>query len=149
MVDNLTNNIRGSWRSQADSLQQLVNRVDRLRQTLLAAKAAAVVVIEVKPMRIVDVRPFNRLLSEYLRNCGTSGYGCKTQIRMEFLKPDGYHINPYYDSVIDRTYACALRGIEVPCPTPEQNFIPDFVRHRKDQDWPRLVGQGMGWGTCA
>ena len=147
VADNLTNNVRGGRRNQVDTPQQLIQRIDGLRKSLFAAGAAAVVITEIKPMRMNDVRPYNRELHNYLRNCGTSGFGCKTQIRMEYLRADGFHVNPMYCGVVDRGYACALLGIDVPCPTPDDNFIPDYLRRRMDRDWPRLVGAGMGWGT--
>ena len=103
--------------------------------------------MQIKPMRTIDVRHHNSLLSQYLKQCGPSGFGCKTQIRMEFLRSDGFHINPMYDSVLDRTYACALLGVEVPCPTPESNFIPDDVRRSYEKNWPRLVGNDWGRGS--
>ena len=104
------------------------------------AAAEAVVVCQIKPMQLTDVRPFNALLHEYLR--GVGGFGCQTQVRMEFLKKDGYHVLPQFDSVIDRTYACALQGVPVPCPTPEEDFVPDYVRRRSEKE---LVWQeGMG-----
>ena len=145
VIDNMTNHVKSSWRAQADSPEQLVHRLDRLRCLLLSSSAAAVIVCQIKPMRMFDVRPYNHLVSRYLDNCGHTGYGCLTQIRMEYLKPDGTHINPQYDGVLDRTYACALRGTHVPQPTPEDNFIPDSFRRRWENEWPGLVrrpGQG-------
>ena len=146
VVDNITNNVRGGWRHPPDTPAQLIQRIDALRQKLLSLGAAAVVVAEIKPMSIIDVRPYNRALHEYLNNCGPTGFGCKTQIRMEYLRSDGYHVNPLYDSVVDRTYACALLGRHVPCPTPDDNFVPTYIRRRWEQEWPRLVGQGWGVG---
>ena len=140
VVDNLTNNVRGGWRSRPDSPEQLTRRVDGLRHLLLSSSAAAVVICQIKPMGVVDVRPYNRLLHQYLGNCGRGGFGCLTQIRMDFLRADGYHISPQYDTVLDRTYACALRGVPVPSPTPEDNFVPEFIRRRWEDDWPRLEG---------
>ena len=104
------------------------------------------VVCQLKPMAVVDVRPYNEVLSNYLTACGPGGFGCLTQIRMEFLKPDGFHVHQRYCTVIDRTYACAIRGIPVPCPTPQDNFVPSFVRRRMDREFPRLVGQAGGNG---
>ena len=59
-------------------------------------------------------------------------------IRMDHLKYDGFHINPLFDGVLDRSYACAFLGVNVPCPTPEDGFTPEFVRQRMDVHWPRL-----------
>ena len=145
VIDNMTNNVRGG-RRQADTPEQLVHRINELRTALLSSSAAAVVVVQVKPMRHIDVRPYNWLLHSYLTKCGQTGYGSKTLIRMEHLQLDGYHINPLFDAFLDRTYAYALLGKEVPCPTPTDNFMPEFVRHRWNEDFPRLVGQGWNRG---
>ena len=104
------------------------------------AGAAAIVTCQIKPMQIDDVSPYNNALSEYLK-AQRGGYGCSTQIRLGFLKPDGYHVRPQYDSVIDKTYACAVRGVHVIDPTPLDEFIPDHVRRSWQQAWPRLGGQ--------
>ena len=71
---------------------------------------------------------------------GGSGYGISTQIRMEYLRPDGFHIKNKFDTVIDKNYACALLGVPVASPTPIENFEPDFVRRRRDVEWPRISG---------
>ena len=145
VIDDLTNNVRGNVRQPADTPEQLVERVDQLRRALLSASAAAVVVMEVKPMRYVDVRPYNYLLSSYLMNC-QAGYGSKTMIQMEHLKYDGYHVSPMFGSVLDRSYACALLGTHVPCPTLPDGFTPEFVRRRMEESWPRLGNRGWGGG---
>ena len=116
------------------------SRVDGLRRLLLSSGAAAVVTCQIKPTQLADVRPYNQLLHRYLANCGQTGYGCPTQIRMDYLRPDGVHINPQYDAVLDRTYAYAIRGIPVPSPTPQDDFVPSALRRRWESDWPRLVG---------
>ena len=109
--------------------------------------AEAVVICQIKPMRMMDVRPHNAMLHEYLLGLGGTGYGCRTQIRMEFLKKDGFHILPQFDSVLDRTYACGLMNVPVPCPTPDDDFTPDLVRRRNEVEWPRLVGRADGRGA--
>ena len=140
VVDNLTNHAKGSWRSCSDTPEQLTHRVDEFRRLLISSSAAAVVICQIKPMQTVDVRPFNQSLHQYLSSCGTANYGCLTQIRMDYLRADGTHISPKYGTVLDRTYACALRGVPVPSPTPEYDFVPYAFRRRWDDDWPRLVG---------
>ena len=97
-------------------------------------------------MEAVDVSPYNLRLHQYLRaesQNGRGGYGCKTQIRLEFLRHDGYHIRPQYDSVVDQTYACAMLGKNVPCPTPDNEFIPTHARRRWEREWPSLGGAGV------
>ena len=140
VLDNLTNDVRGTSNGPAVSPKVLIRYVDKLRWKLKAAGAVAVVVCQLKPMRVKDVTPFNELLHKYLRADGEGGYGCRTQIRLDYLKYDGYHVLPNYDSVIDRTYACALMGVPVPCPTPVDEFVPHHMRRRWETEWPRIGG---------
>ena len=109
------------------------------------AGAAAAVTCQIKPMQIGDVTPYNDALSEYLQ-AQRCEFGCSTQIRLGFLKPDGYHVKPQYDLIIDRTYSCAIRCICVADPTPPDKFIPDHVRRSWQREWPRLGG-GARSGT--
>ena len=145
LVDDLTNDVRGTRHRPSVSPLQLVRLVDILRRKIMAAGAAAVIVCQLKPMETVDVTPYNTQLNCYLlreRERGREGYGCRTQIRMSFLKTDGFHIKPEFSSVIDRTYACAFLGMEVPDPTPWDDFTPIAVRRRWEKEWPRLAGGG-------
>ena len=149
IVDNLTNDIRGTRLRPAVSPPELVRNVDRLRGRLKSEGATDVVVCQAKPMQTADVTPHNQQLSEYLRG-QVRGYGCRTQIRLEYLKSDGFHIRPQFDSVIDKTYACAIRGVSVPSPTPPNEFVPISVRRRWESDWPRISGgitsnRNHGW----
>ena len=103
------------------------------------------VVCEIKPMEIANVTDYNLGLNEYLleeKRRGRGGYGCKTQIRLEFLKADGYHIRPQFDGVVDRTYACAIMGVNVPCPTPVGEFVPMSVRRKWEAEWPKVARGG-------
>ena len=70
-------------------------------------------------------------------------FGCQTQIRLEHLKPDGYHIRPQFDSIVDRTYAYAILGKPVCDPTPMEGFVPEHMRRRYLSEWPR-IGGGKG-----
>ena len=112
----------------------------------MAAGAEAVITCQLKPMQTVDVTPYNELLDSYLRRekkKGRDGLGCRTQIRLQHLKGDGYHIKPDFMSIVDRTYAFALLGRDVLDPTPLNEFAPSFVRRRWEADWPRLAGGGL------
>ena len=140
VLDNLTNDVRGTQARPALTPDQLVCSVDKLWKRLRTAGAAAVVVCQVKPMMMKDVTPYNSLLSDYLRPL-KGGFGCRTQIRLSFLKSDGFHVKPMYDSTIDKTYACAILGIPVPCPTPIDQFLPDQLRRRWESEWPRVSGE--------
>ena len=141
ILDNLTNNVRGMRNRQALDPRGLVYRVDRVRGVLRNAGAAGTVVCQIKPMEVTDVRPFNQQLHNYLRSeslHGRGGFGSKTQIRLDYLKPDGYHVRPEFAGVIDRTYACAILGQEVPFPTPTDQFTPTLARRRFEKEWPRI-----------
>ena len=143
VIDALTNDVRGMRSRPAVSPQQMVRLVDRLRKRLTEAGARAVVTCQLKPMQSTDVTPYNGALNDYLRcerEQGRGGYGCRTQIRLDFLRGDGFHIRPEFDSVMDRTYACAFLGIPVPKPTPWDGFVPMLVRQRWENEWPKLVG---------
>ena len=105
---------------------------------LLEAGANAVVIAEIKPMQQVDVRPHNRKLHYYLRSLDGNNYGVCTQIRMNHLRNDGFHVRREFDSVIDKTYACAILGIPVPCPTPTIDFEPEFVRRQRYAEFPSI-----------
>ena len=140
VIDNVTNNVKGNWSRAREPPEQVVERVANLRELVLSLSAAACVVCEIKPMRMIDVRPYNRLIHQYLGSCGGSGFGCNTQICMDFLAADGTHISHRYASVLDRTYACALLGTPVPYPVPERDFVPLPARRSFESEWPRLVG---------
>ena len=117
-------------------------RTDRLRRSILAAGATAVIICEIKPMWHIDVTPFNSRLHDYLTALGGYGYGIDTQIRLDFLKSDGFHIKREYDSVLDRTYAYAIMGIPVPSPTPKDEFVPFHIRRMREVEFPALPGRG-------
>ena len=127
-----------------------MDRVATVRGTLYAAGAATVVICQVKPMTKVDVSPYNRLLHDYLCFQPDGGPGCETQIHMADIKPssdgigNGFHIRPECVAILDRTYACAIRNVPVPCPTPLNDFVPIHVRRRWETEWPRLDRVGGG-----
>ena len=145
LIDDLTNDVRGTRYRPSVSPQQLLQLVDNLRRRVMAAGAQAVIVCQLKPMQTIDVTQYNDQLNNYLRRekeKGRDGFGCRTQIRLGHLKGDGYHVRPDFLSIIDKSYACAFLGIDVPDPTPMNEFAPDSVRRRWESDWPRLAGNG-------
>ena len=90
IVDTLTNEVRGMRTRQALSPEELVHRVHQLRRLLMSMGAAVAVICQLKPMEVTDVTPYNRLLHEYLQmeqRYRRGGYGCRTQIRLDQLKP--------------------------------------------------------------
>ena len=142
ILDNLTNNVRGGKKDDPDSPDSFLTKVDILRHIILGRGAKALLVMQIKPMRHVDVRPYNECLNRYLKDCPEPTFGCKTQIRMSQLKADNFHIHPMYDGVLDRTYACAILRVNVPSPTPYDDFVPIRERRNPQQSWPRLVRGG-------
>ena len=136
IIDNLTNDVRGTKQKTAASPEDLVRRVDELLGELFTAESATV--CQIKPMRHMDVSPYNYILDDYLRFWGI--FACPTQIRMEDLR-GGFHIKHQADSVLDKTYACAILRVPVPCPTPAENFVPEFVRMQFQKDWPLPGGR--------
>ena len=139
IIDNLTNDIRGTRVRPSLSPNELLQRVERLREKIRTEGAFSVVVCQVKPMQTMDVTPYNGMLNDYL-SAKRWGFGCQTQIRLNYLKANGFHVLPQFDSVIDRTYACAIRGVLVPDPTPLEGFLPDYLRRRWQAEWPRVGG---------
>ena len=144
VIDCLTNDARDSRSGAALSPQALVRSVDRLRGILWAAAAAEIIVCAIKPAQVADMTPYNALLDRYLRAQDDGGHGCRCQITMDQLARDGYHVRHQFRSIIDRTYACAIMGKPVPCPTPLEDFIPYHVRRSWNQEWPRLNGESTG-----
>ena len=119
----------------------VADRVAALRELILSSSAKEVVVCEMKPMTSVDVRPYNLRVHNYLVSCGKGGWGCRTQIRIPYLRADGFHLKPQYDSVLYRTYACALVGTHVPDPTPFDDLMPEHIRRRWESQYPRPGGK--------
>ena len=142
IIDNITNNVRGGKNHEAEPPDLVTDRVAALRELILERSAKAVVVCQLKPMKRVDVRAHTMQIHRYLLACGKGGYGCRTQIRMRYLKDDGFHVQPRHIAIVDKTYACALLGVYVPDPTPFGDLAPDFTRRRWENKWPRVGGRG-------
>ena len=100
-------------------------------------KAAAVVVVQVKPIRHLNVTQIN---GDIHRLCVSRDkvYGCHTQIRMRDLARDGFHVSPHCSDIIDKTYSCAILGIPVPCPTPCEDFFHPQQTRDYERAWPAL-----------
>ena len=111
MVDCLTNNVRkGKGRPQATP-EEVVDKMNNLIDLLVSRRAAAVVACEVKPQRYSNVWPFNEALHQlYLAK---QVRGCRTQVELQHLDRDGYHVKRECSDAINKTYAYGIRGIKV------------------------------------
>jgi hypothetical protein len=90
--------------------------------------AVGLVACELKPMSFMDVAPYSWAIHSAclrLRTHEDHVHGAHTQTCVSHLRKDGYHILPSFSTVLDMTYACAIRGIPVPCPTSSWNRNQD------------------------
>ena len=119
VIDTLTNDIRGTRLRPPLSTDDFINGIDRLRLTLKTAGAKSIIVCQVKPMTMKDVRPYNDSLSVYLRGrrWGPYFWGLPTQIKHNHLKPDGFHVKRQFHWLVCETYA---RAVESAC-TPQND----------------------------
>ena len=108
LIDNLTNDVRGTRIRPSVTPGELIRRLNQLRAVLRRAGAKQTIICQIKPMRFKDVAPYNEKLSDYLRG-QRQGIGHPTQVRHGHLSPDGFHVRPEYHWVIDKTYAGAMR----------------------------------------
>ena len=108
IIDNLTNDIRGTKLRPSMTPERLVETVSQLRDSLKKAGVRETVICEVKPMMMKDVDPYNQRLSGYLRG-QSQGLGYPTQIRLKHLKRDGFHVRYAFQGIIDQTYAGAIK----------------------------------------
>ena len=67
IIDNLTNDARGTQARPAMTPRELVDSMAKLRQKLITAGASSVVVCQLKPMQVTDVTPYNDAISDFLR----------------------------------------------------------------------------------
>ena len=86
VLDNITNDVRGTQRRTAATPEEVVFKIDKLHRALRAAGAEDIITCQIKPMLFVDVTPYNSALEDYLLSQGGRGYGCLTQIRPDFLQ---------------------------------------------------------------
>ena len=149
ILDCMTNDVRRT------TPPEMARRTGMLLDIFEEAETEAVVVCEVKPIRHLDVRPFNEALHSLL-STRKGTFGCHTQIRMDHLARDGFRVSQRNAGIIDRTYACAIIGIPVPDPTPPEEFDPDFdhlirewlavkqsARRAATRSWVEVVKDGL------
>ena len=97
VVDNVTNDVR-----KVKEPWEVARRMGKLLDVL--GDSAAVVAVQVKPIRHLNVNHVNRAIH---RLCISRDkvYGCHTQIRMCDLARDGFHVSPHCGDIMDNTYA--------------------------------------------
>ena len=149
ILDVSTNDVRGTPRVPRARPDEVGQRFERVARLLFEKGAVGVVGCEVKPMNFMDVTPYSWAIHSAclrLRTHGHRVYGCQTQTGVSHLKKDGFHILPSFSTVLDRTYACAIMGVPVPCPTPSWDRYRD-VNLRGEWPTPREAqGQGSSHG---
>ena len=142
--DNVTNDVRkvrDPWEVQ--------RRMGKVLDALEGA--AAVVALQVKPIRHLDVTPYDESLHKLIKS-RNNVFGCHTQIRMRDLGRDGFHVSPHCADIIDKTFSCAILGKPVPCPTPPEDFFHPGRMKRYEDEFPRVesrAGRGQERATYA
>ena len=87
VIDCTTNDIR-----KVQDPWEVARRMGKVLDALTDAKAAAVIGVETKPIRHINVAPYNEAMHRlYISRKKT--YGCQTQIRVRDLARDGFHVN--------------------------------------------------------
>jgi hypothetical protein len=111
ILDVTTNDVRGTRAAPRTSPEIVANRVGETIELLQKKGCDGVIVLETKPIRYLDVTPYNQRIHYKIMEMG--GYGCLNQIREADLTSDGYHIREAYYSVVEKTYSCAVMGVPV------------------------------------
>jgi hypothetical protein len=138
VVDNVTNDndirkVRDPW--------EVARRLGKVLE--VCGEAAAVVVMEAKHIRHLDVTMFNEAFHK-LCVPRKNVFGCHTQVKMRDLGRDGYHVSPHCVDILDKTYACSILGIPVPCPTQARDFFHPMQNREYEAAWPRIRENGGG-----
>ena len=149
LLDVSTNDVRGTARVPRTRPDEVAARFERVARLLLEKGAVGVCVCEVKPMNFMDVTPYSNAIHSACLRMRAQGHqvqGMETQIGVSNLMKDGFHIMPSFAGVLDKTYACAVVGVPVSCPTPSWDRYRD--PSLKDR-WPtprEAQGQGNSHG---
>jgi hypothetical protein len=93
-----------------------------------------VVICEGKPMRHMDVAPYSHAL--HLKSLEKGTFGCRNQIREKDLGNDGFHLKRSSLSILEKTYACAVLGVPVPCLAPPGLEWRQRQRQFYEEEWP-------------
>ena len=123
ILDVTTNDVRGTTAMAQVEPDEVAWRYERVVRLLKQKGAVEVVCCEVKSMRFMDVTPYSNALHSLCLRLGIPG--CATQIGVSHLGQDGFHILPSCLTILDRTYACAIMGVPVPCPPPAEDRYRD------------------------
>jgi hypothetical protein len=136
IMDVTTNDVRGTRGLPRTRPDELVDRVGKVVAVLKEKGARGVTVCEPKPMTLMDMSPYSDGLRQKCRDRKVGW--CQTQLGVNDLKEDGFHLLPSSLRVLDKTYAFAIMGVKVPHPTP----IYLKWRHKlMEQEWPRMRGR--------
>ena len=134
----MTNDVRDTRARQGVTPMELADKLTILLDLLESRGALTATVCQLKPMRHVNVTPYNHAMHHEIVN-RPGVFGCDTQIRMGSLARDGYHVLRAFSPIIDKTYACAVLSLPVPSPTPFFDFVHPDQQARFDKEWPRLT----------
>ena len=148
VLDCLGNDARDTRQAPKLSPDEHVKKLDELRKKLWEKGAANIVVCSVKPTQRADVSQYADRVHRYLQSMREEdgGHGIHSQVRLKHLRGDGLHLQPRFFYVLQKTYACAILGINVPNPTPLESFTPDHVRLAFRREWPAVRASNMNHG---
>ena len=134
ILDVTTNDVRGTRASPQTSPAEIAERAGTTIDLLAKRGCEWVVICEVKPMRHMDVAPYSYAL--HLKSLEKGTFGCRNQIREEDLGNDGFHLKRSSLSILEKTYACAVLGVPVPCPAPPGLEWRQRQRQYYEEEWP-------------
>jgi hypothetical protein len=133
IIDVTTNDLQGARALPRAAPEEVTDHVERLVAAVKEKAVVGVIICETKPMSIMNVTPLSDILH---RRCQKQKVGwCQTQVKLEHMKEDGYHIRPPFLQIIDNTCACAVMWVRVPHPT-----LPykKWKHQLREQEWPRM-----------
>ena len=148
ILDVGTNDVRGTGRVPQSGSGDVGWRYERVGRLLFEKGAVGLVACKLKPMSFMDVAPYSWAIHSAclrLRTHGHRVHGCTTQTCVSHLRKDGYHILPSFSTVLNMTYACAIRGIPVPCPATWERGQDPALKDRWPTPW-EAQGRGKNHG---
>jgi hypothetical protein len=149
LLDVSTNNVQGTKRTPWTWPEEVAWRLEKVVQLLLEKGALRVCMCKFKPMSFMDVDPYCNTISDIclrMSDLGHRVHGVNTQTGISHLKRDGFHILLSFSVVLERTYACAITKVRVPCPNPPWDRYRDpTLRDRWLTSW-EAQDQGSSHG---